>query len=172
MIKNVLVIVFVYCFVFRSSTNDSMKILKSIGLVKHPQVMSCIYITLFLLTMLIISQQVMNQANIIINYFLFWSLSPQLIPASLLRLTNWKHPDDMRPCLLCPHIASASQNEYCFRRDFLLKNKNRTEQDEIETRENLNRLLLENVLPAHVASLFVGENKKNEVRFFIFKAPY
>jgi len=61
--------------------------------------------------------------------------------------------------------VSASQNEYCFRQDFLLKYKNHTEQDEIETRENLNRLLLENVLPAHVAALFVGENKKNEVRF-------
>lgn len=34
--------------------------LKWIGLVKHPQVMSCIYITLFLVTMLIISQQVMT----------------------------------------------------------------------------------------------------------------
>uniref|UniRef100_A0A8C5E0F4 Adenylate cyclase type 7 n=1 Tax=Gouania willdenowi TaxID=441366 RepID=A0A8C5E0F4_GOUWI len=51
-------------------------------------------------------------------------------------------------------------------RDFLLKYKNRTEQDEIETRENLNRLLLENVLPAHVAALFVGENKKNEDLYY------
>ncbi|XP_018522351.1 adenylate cyclase type 7 isoform X3 [Lates calcarifer] len=88
--------------------------LKWIGLVKHPQVMSCIYITLFLVTMLIISQQ----------------------------------------------------NESCFRQDFLLKYKNHTEQDEIETRENLNRLLLENVLPAHVAALFVGENKKNEDLYY------
>uniref|UniRef100_A0A668ADH9 Adenylate cyclase type 7 n=1 Tax=Myripristis murdjan TaxID=586833 RepID=A0A668ADH9_9TELE len=54
----------------------------------------------------------------------------------------------------------------CFRQDFLLKNKNHTEQDEIETRENLNRLLLENVLPAHVAALFVGENKKNEDLYY------
>uniref|UniRef100_A0AAQ5YT98 Adenylate cyclase type 7 n=1 Tax=Amphiprion ocellaris TaxID=80972 RepID=A0AAQ5YT98_AMPOC len=76
--------------------------------------MSCIYITLFLVTMLIISQQ----------------------------------------------------NESCFRQDFLLKYKNHTEQDEIETRENLNRLLLENVLPAHVAALFVGENKKNEDLYY------
>uniref|UniRef100_A0A8C9ZT82 Adenylate cyclase type 7 n=1 Tax=Sander lucioperca TaxID=283035 RepID=A0A8C9ZT82_SANLU len=76
---------------------------------------SCIYITLFLVTMLIISQQVMMT---------------------------------------------------CFRQDFLLKYKNRTEQDEIETRENLNRLLLENVLPAHVAALFVGENKKNEDLYY------
>lgn len=101
-----------------SSTNCSSRedesILRCLGLVKHPQIMSCIYITLFLITMLIIAQQ----------------------------------------------------NESCFRQDFLLKYKNRTEQDEIETRENLNRLLLENVLPAHVASLFVGENKKNEDLYY------
>ncbi|XP_059206578.1 adenylate cyclase type 7 isoform X2 [Centropristis striata] len=96
------------------SSREDHTILRWIGLVKHPQVMSCIYITLFLVTMLIISQQ----------------------------------------------------NEYCFRQDFLLKYKNRTEQDEIETRENLNRLLLENVLPAHVATLFVGENKKNEDLYY------
>ncbi|XP_022522841.2 adenylate cyclase type 7 isoform X1 [Astyanax mexicanus] len=81
------------------------------GLMKHPQTMSCIYITLFLFTMLLISRQ----------------------------------------------------DEFCCRQDFLLKNKNRTDKDEIELCENLTRLLLENVLPAHVASLFVGENKKNEV---------
>ncbi|KAK6294366.1 hypothetical protein J4Q44_G00351960 [Coregonus suidteri] len=98
----------------KNSTEDSGTILRALGLVKHPEVMSCIYITLFLVTMLIISQQ----------------------------------------------------NESCFRQDFLLKNKNRTEQDEIETRENLNRLLLENVLPAHVAALFVGENKKNEDLYY------
>ncbi|KAM7015510.1 adenylate cyclase type 7 [Tautogolabrus adspersus] len=96
------------------SSTDEGSVLRCLGLVKHPQVMSCIYITLFLVTMLIISQQ----------------------------------------------------NESCFRQDFLLKYKNRTEQDEIETRENLNRLLLENVLPAHVAALFVGENKKNEDLYY------
>ncbi|XP_077375819.1 adenylate cyclase type 7 isoform X2 [Festucalex cinctus] len=96
-----------------SSLSDASMV-RLVGLVKHPQVMSCIYITLFLVTMLIISQQ----------------------------------------------------NESVFRQDFLLKYKNHTEQDEIETRENLNRLLLENVLPAHVASLFVGENKKNEDLYY------
>ncbi|XP_028330950.1 adenylate cyclase type 7 isoform X2 [Gouania willdenowi] len=96
------------------SSGEDEPILRCLGLVKHPQVMSCLYITLFLITMLIIAQQ----------------------------------------------------NESCFRQDFLLKYKNRTEQDEIETRENLNRLLLENVLPAHVAALFVGENKKNEDLYY------
>ncbi|XP_058484825.1 adenylate cyclase type 7 isoform X2 [Solea solea] len=111
----------VYGNVLYAQTNSSWNcsreddsILRWIGLVKHPQVMSCIYISLFLVTMLIISQQ----------------------------------------------------NESCFRQDFLLKYKNHTEQDEIETRENLNRLLLENVLPAHVATLFVGENKKNEDLYY------
>lgn len=99
---------------FTKDLNCSVEILKCLGLVKYPQYMSCIYITLFLVTMLIISLQ----------------------------------------------------NEYCFCHDFLLKNKNHTEQDEIETRENLNRLLLENVLPAHVAALFVGENKKNEDLYY------
>lgn len=98
---------------FNCSREDDA-VLRLIGLVKHPQVMSCIYIALFLVTVLIISQQ----------------------------------------------------NESRFRQDFLLKYKNRTEQDEIETRENLNRLLLENVLPAHVAALFVGENKKNEDLYY------
>uniref|UniRef100_A0AAY4F0B3 Adenylate cyclase type 7 n=1 Tax=Denticeps clupeoides TaxID=299321 RepID=A0AAY4F0B3_9TELE len=65
-----------------------------------------------------------------------------------------------------PHCHSLFQNEHCCRQDFLLKNKNRTEQEEIMTRENLNRLLLENVLPAHVAALFVGENKKNEDLYY------
>ncbi|XP_067296096.1 adenylate cyclase type 7 isoform X2 [Pseudorasbora parva] len=84
------------------------------GLMKHPQIMSCIYITLFLFTMLLISRQ----------------------------------------------------NEYCCRQDFLLKNKNMADKEEVELCENLNRLLLENVLPAHVAALFVGENKKNEDLYY------
>ncbi|XP_041047108.1 adenylate cyclase type 7 isoform X2 [Carcharodon carcharias] len=56
----------------------------------------------------------------------------------------------------------AKQNEYCCRLDFLWKNKFKKEREEIETMENLNRLLLENVLPRHVAEHFIGENKKNE----------
>lgn len=83
-------------------------------LMKDPKKMSCIYITLFLFAMLLISRQ----------------------------------------------------NEYCCRQDFLLKNKNLADKEEVELCENLNRLLLENVLPAHVAALFVGENKKNEDLYY------
>uniref|UniRef100_A0A665VDT5 Adenylate cyclase type 7 n=1 Tax=Echeneis naucrates TaxID=173247 RepID=A0A665VDT5_ECHNA len=103
-----------YYVIILSTNKKLFSVLMWIGLVKHPQVMSCIYITLFLVTMLIIAQQ----------------------------------------------------NESSSRHDFLLKYKKHTEQDEIETRENLNRLLLENVLPAHVAALFVGENKKNEDLYY------
>jgi len=48
--------------------------------------------------------------------------------------------------------------------DFLWKNKFKKECEEIETMENLNRVLLENVLPAHVAEHFLARNWKNEVR--------
>ncbi|MGH0135110.1 UNVERIFIED_CONTAM: hypothetical protein FKN15_056627 [Acipenser sinensis] len=91
-------------------TNQT-KTLHVSGLMKDPGMMSCIYLMLFFLTMLILMRQ----------------------------------------------------TEYYCRLDFLWKNKNREKQEEIETMENLNRLLLENVLPAHVANLFIGDNKKNEV---------
>lgn len=41
-----------------SCLSCSVEILKCLGLVKHPQYMSCMYITLFLVTMFIISLQV------------------------------------------------------------------------------------------------------------------
>ena len=55
------------------------------------------------------------------------------------------------------------QNEYYCRLDFLWKKKLRQEQEETETMENLTRLLLENVLPAHGAPQFIGQNRRNEV---------
>lgn len=61
-------------------------------------------------------------------------------------------------------VFSTSQNEYYCRLDFLWKKKFKKEREEIETMENLNRVLLENVLPAHVAQLFIGQNLRNEVR--------
>lgn len=54
------------------------------------------------------------------------------------------------------------QIDYYCRLDCLWKKKFRTEQEEFETMENVNRLLLENVLPAHVAAHFIGD-KLNEV---------
>ncbi|XP_017548721.1 adenylate cyclase type 7 isoform X2 [Pygocentrus nattereri] len=103
------------CLLFGNSSSEEIgQLLRKGGLLKDPQAMSCIYITLFFFTMLLISRQ----------------------------------------------------DEFCCRQDFLLKNKNRTDKDEIELCENLTRLLLENVLPAHVAALFVGENKKNEDLYY------
>lgn len=46
--------------------------------------------------------------------------------------------------------------------DCLWKKKFKKEHEEFETMENVNRLLLENVLPAHVAAHFIGD-KLNEV---------
>lgn len=60
-------------------------------------------------------------------------------------------------------LVLARQNEYYCRLDFLWKKKLRQEREETETMENLTRLLLENVLPAHVAPQFIGQNRRNEV---------
>uniref|UniRef100_A0A8C3PEJ3 Adenylate cyclase type 4 n=1 Tax=Chrysemys picta bellii TaxID=8478 RepID=A0A8C3PEJ3_CHRPI len=59
-------------------------------------------------------------------------------------------------------LALARQNEYYCRLDFLWKKKFKKEREEIETMENLNRVLLENVLPADVAQQFIGQNRRNE----------
>lgn len=54
------------------------------------------------------------------------------------------------------------QIDYYCRLDCLWKKKFKKEHEEFETMENVNRLLLENVLPAHVAAHFIGD-KLNEV---------
>ncbi|KAM4614475.1 LOW QUALITY PROTEIN: adenylate cyclase type 7 [Discoglossus pictus] len=59
-------------------------------------------------------------------------------------------------------VLLARQVDYYSRLDCLWKKKFRKEDEEIETMENLNRLLLENVLPAHVAAYFIGDNNLNE----------
>ncbi|XP_071231549.1 adenylate cyclase type 2-like isoform X5 [Salvelinus alpinus] len=63
-------------------------------------------------------------------------------------------------------LVLARQNEYYCRLDFLWRDKFKRECEEIETMENLNRVLLENVLPAHVAEHFLGRNWKNESSMF------
>ncbi|XP_041092737.1 adenylate cyclase type 2-like [Polyodon spathula] len=59
-------------------------------------------------------------------------------------------------------LVLARQDEFYSRLDFLWKRKFVQEREEIETMENLNQVLLENVLPAHVATQFIGQNRRNE----------
>ncbi|XP_063310897.1 adenylate cyclase type 4 [Pelobates fuscus] len=63
-------------------------------------------------------------------------------------------------------LALARQNEYYCRLDFLWKRKFKMERERIETMENLNRVLLENVLPADVAQQFIGQNLRNEDLYY------
>ncbi|XP_053438122.1 adenylate cyclase type 7 isoform X2 [Nycticebus coucang] len=58
-------------------------------------------------------------------------------------------------------LMLSRQIDYYCRLDCLWKKKFKKEQEEFETMENVNRLLLENVLPAHVAAHFIGD-KLNE----------
>uniref|UniRef100_A0A6I8NS97 adenylate cyclase n=1 Tax=Ornithorhynchus anatinus TaxID=9258 RepID=A0A6I8NS97_ORNAN len=81
--------------------------------------------------------------------------APPWDPASVPLSEPPSHP---LPCRCC----GSPQNEYYCRLDFLWKKKLRQEREETETMENLTRLLLENVLPAHVAPQFIGQNRRNE----------
>lgn len=54
-------------------------------------------------------------------------------------------------------ILLSRQIDYYCRLDCLWKKKFKKEHEEFETMENVNRLLLENVLPAHVAAHFIGD---------------
>ncbi|KAG8596426.1 hypothetical protein GDO81_001902 [Engystomops pustulosus] len=63
-------------------------------------------------------------------------------------------------------VALARQNEFYCRLDFLWKRKFKMERERIETMENLNRVLLENVLPADVAQQFIGQNLRNEDLYY------
>ena len=51
------------------------------------------------------------------------------------------------------------QFEFTARTDFLWQMKLKVEQDEVETMRGINKILLENILPAHVAQHFLQQRK-------------
>ncbi|KAF3697720.1 Adenylate cyclase type 2 [Channa argus] len=59
-------------------------------------------------------------------------------------------------------LVLARQDELGCRVDFLLERCFQMEREEMETMENVNKLLLQNVLPLHVASLFMGKTVRNQ----------
>uniref|UniRef100_A0A673BQU9 adenylate cyclase n=1 Tax=Sphaeramia orbicularis TaxID=375764 RepID=A0A673BQU9_9TELE len=59
-------------------------------------------------------------------------------------------------------LILARQDELSCRVDFLLDHCFHLEREEMETMENVNKLLLQNVLPLHVASFFMGKNVQNQ----------
>ncbi|XP_076144852.1 adenylate cyclase type 4-like isoform X1 [Alosa pseudoharengus] len=54
-------------------------------------------------------------------------------------------------------LTLARQDELSYRLEFLLERCFKAEKNKMETMENVNKLLLENVLPAHVASVFMDK---------------
>ncbi|XP_026481502.1 adenylate cyclase type 2-like [Ctenocephalides felis] len=54
------------------------------------------------------------------------------------------------------------QGEYTARTDFLWRAKLKVEQDEVETMRGINKILLENILPAHVAQHFLRSARVKE----------
>ncbi|XP_053716767.1 adenylate cyclase type 4-like [Synchiropus splendidus] len=59
-------------------------------------------------------------------------------------------------------LILARQDELSCRVDFLLECCFHMEREEMETMENVNKLLLQNVLPLHVASFFMGKSIRNQ----------
>ncbi|XP_068443810.1 adenylate cyclase type 2-like [Clinocottus analis] len=59
-------------------------------------------------------------------------------------------------------LILARQDELGCRVDFLLNRCFKTEREEMETMENVNKLLLQNVLPLHVAAFFMGKTIRNQ----------
>ncbi|KAI4479680.1 hypothetical protein M0804_010730 [Polistes exclamans] len=55
------------------------------------------------------------------------------------------------------------QVEYTSRTDFLWKSKLKVEQDDVETMRGINKILLENILPAHVADHFLATRTTQEL---------
>ncbi|XP_065223947.1 adenylate cyclase type 2 isoform X2 [Planococcus citri] len=55
------------------------------------------------------------------------------------------------------------QIEFTARTDFLWQQKLKVEQEEVETMRGINKILLENILPAHVAERFLQERKTQEL---------
>lgn len=53
--------------------------------------------------------------------------------------------------------------EYTSRLDFLWKTKFKSEREEVETMGDVNKILLENILPAHVALHFLSSNRRTDV---------
>lgn len=69
--------------------------------------------------------------------------------------------------LLCLVIAVLHtldrQGDYVARTDFLWKAKLKVEQEDVETMRGINKILLENILPAHVATHFLYQNRSSEL---------
>jgi adenylate cyclase 2 len=81
----------------------------------------------------------------------FEELPHQLKTALLLTVT-----------LILLHVLDR-QIEFTSRTDFLWKAKLKVEQEEVETMRGINKILLENILPAHVAEHFL-DKRNSEVQ--------
>ncbi|KAM9449931.1 adenylate cyclase type 4 isoform 1-T2 [Clarias gariepinus] len=59
-------------------------------------------------------------------------------------------------------LILARQDELACRVEFLLEKCFEKEREEMETTENVNKLLLQNLLPSHVTNFFMGKNVTNQ----------
>ncbi|XP_076846788.1 adenylate cyclase type 4 [Brachyhypopomus gauderio] len=62
----------------------------------------------------------------------------------------------------CTSLILARQDELACRVEFYLEKCFQKEREEMETTENVNRLLLQNLLPIHVTDFFIGKDVPNQ----------
>ncbi|KAJ7311843.1 hypothetical protein JRQ81_006156 [Phrynocephalus forsythii] len=115
--------------------------------------------------------KLMLLSGAVVGYFIIFNTSPLLSPRHC-KVHNSTTSFFMKDSTIMTNLYLAlfyitlvllsKQIDYYCRLDCLQKNKFKKEHESFETMENVNRLLLENVLPAHVAAHFIGDNKLNE----------
>ncbi|KTG36987.1 hypothetical protein cypCar_00025847 [Cyprinus carpio] len=64
------------------------------------------------------------------------------------------------PTVIFPYLVR--QDELGSRTEFLLEKSFNKETEEMETTKNVNRLLLQNLLPEHVTDFFIGKDIQNQ----------
>uniref|UniRef100_A0A8I6AMB0 Adenylate cyclase type 2 n=1 Tax=Rattus norvegicus TaxID=10116 RepID=A0A8I6AMB0_RAT len=136
----------------KKASTSLMWLLKSSGIIANrpwPRISLTIVTTAIILTMAVF------------NMFFLSNSEETTLPTANTSNANVSVPDNQASILHARNLFFLPSEYYC-RLDFLWKNKFKKEREEIETMENLNRVLLENVLPAHVAEHFLARSLKNE----------
>ncbi|CAH1398284.1 unnamed protein product [Nezara viridula] len=65
--------------------------------------------------------------------------------------------------IVCILHSLDRQVDFIARRDFMWRSKLQVEQEDVETMRGINKILLENILPAHVAHIFLDKRNAHEL---------
>lgn len=140
------------------------------GVLKEPKIMAGVWLFIFYFTCLILARQVRGRVclcSYVRACLLSACVRACVVHAFLLVCVYLLYTCVFKLCVfkvfVCVNDVCSRQDELGCRVEFLLQQCFRTERDEMETMANVNKLLLKNVLPLHVASEFMGKTIRNQV---------